>query len=343
MGTKTATSFLSREAQNSSQNADWDTQSTTASDSSTFVDEGLAATALALQDYRGVIKHCSKIVAISSGHFEAWFNLGYARHRIGEYEEAEFAYRQAHNINAEAFQPLLNLAILHELRGDSEAAKDTYQQALRLAPNNATGLWNLALLLEKDGSLEDAELLLMELVEQNPKHSGAWFQLGSLRILREDWDGSLTAFQSSLHIEPNMPEAIMNSAFACMKLGRLEEARSGFERLLRSTPDSVAALHGLATVSAETGDLETCLALRRKLASLNQGLPELTFNMALAFEKQGRTPEAIRLYSEALKQRPRFVEALLNLGHVLEKSGQAEAAQDCWKSAVALGVTSPSE
>jgi tetratricopeptide (TPR) repeat protein len=338
MSTKNAAQLLSREEMNVSQPVARDIENMTVGDASAFVDEGLAATALALEDYRGVIKHCSKIVAVSAGHFEGWFNLGYARHKVGELEEAEFAYRQAHHINSNAAEPLINLAILHESRGDAAAARDAYQQALHLAPGNTTGLWNLALLFEKEGRLEDAELLLMELAEQCPDHQGAWFQLGSLRIVREDWEGAVAAFETSLNQNPDLPEAILNSAFACMKLGRLEEARSGFEQLLESTPDSIPALQGLATVTAETGDLDACLRLRRRLIGLNQNLPELTFNMALAFEKQGRIPEATRLYSEALKQRPKFVEALLNLGHMLEKSGQTDAAQDCWKNAVALGV-----
>ena len=43
---------------------------------------------------------------------------------------------------------------------------------------------------------------------------------------------------------------------------------------------------------------------------------------------------AIRLYREAISQRPNFAEALLNLGHALKSQGQADEARTCWKQAL---------
>ena len=44
--------------------------------------------------------------------------------------------------------------------------------------------------------------------------------------------------------------------------------------------------------------------------------------------------DAIRLYQEALAERPNFAEALLNLGHALKSQGNLDEARNCWRQAL---------
>ena len=51
-------------------------------------------------------------------------------------------------------------------------------------------------------------------------------------------------------------------------------------------------------------------------------------------EKSGKVEEAIKLYRDAIAQRPNFAEALLNLGHALKAKGHQDEAKTCWKQAL---------
>jgi tetratricopeptide (TPR) repeat protein len=51
-------------------------------------------------------------------------------------------------------------------------------------------------------------------------------------------------------------------------------------------------------------------------------------------QKTGQLDDAIRLYREAIAQRPNFAEALLNLGHALKSQGAQDEARSCWKQAL---------
>ena len=44
--------------------------------------------------------------------------------------------------------------------------------------------------------------------------------------------------------------------------------------------------------------------------------------------------DAIKLYHEALAERPNFPEALLNLGHALKSKGSVEEARNYWRQAL---------
>ncbi|MCX6621476.1 MAG: tetratricopeptide repeat protein [Acidobacteria bacterium] len=63
--------------------------------------------------------------------------------------------------------------------------------------------------------------------------------------------------------------------------------------------------------------------------------PELFYNTGLLLQKSGQVDDAIKLYREAVAERPGFAEALLNLGHALKERGQQDEANQCWKEALA--------
>jgi tetratricopeptide (TPR) repeat protein len=51
-------------------------------------------------------------------------------------------------------------------------------------------------------------------------------------------------------------------------------------------------------------------------------------------QKSGQFEDAIRLYQEALAEKPDFAEALLNLGHALKAQGKPDEARNCWRQAL---------
>ena len=116
-----------------------------------------------------------------------------------------------------------------------------------------------------------------------------------------------------------------------------------------SPPSSSVSAHGggaaLTLISPETDDLvivmvsglplePRALELQGKLIDQGEKTPELYYNTGLLLQKSGKTDEAIKLYREAIAQRPNFAEALLNLGHALKAQGQQDEARNCWKQAL---------
>jgi tetratricopeptide (TPR) repeat protein len=326
--------------------------------------EGLATSAMASGDYHAVIRHCSHLVQARPENYEAWLNLGVARARVGDYEDAIFCFHQATRIRAHQALPWLNLGIVRQLTGDDEGAIEAYEHALRIDPDQRDALWNLALLsaerdvmvhsthgdcrfrpgrqrppgllLDSAGEPGDTESLFLRLANVDPSWDGVWLRLGLARLRRDDWEGSAHAFRECLDRQPSNQDALLNLAVVHYRMGLLDEAQAGFEQVLRAVPQSVDALRGLAAVCAEIGDWERALSIRRKLVEMRQPFPELTFNLAWLLDCQGRDQDAIRLYCDVLKENPRCAEALLNLGHVLERLDRHPEAVECWKRAMAL-------
>ena len=92
--------------------------------------------------------------------------------------------------------------------------------------------------------------------------------------------------------------------------------------MLETDPASIDALRGLAALAVEREDLDKALDLQAKLIEAGERTPELFYNTGLLLQKSGQMEDAIRLYQEALAERPNFAEALLNLGHALKSQGR---------------------
>ncbi len=305
-------------------------------DPTLLLEEGLAAAALAMEDYRAVVRHCSHIVQVCPNHFEAWFNLGVARQQTGEIEEAIFSYHQAARLSPGDARPWINLGIARHAVDDTEGAREAYRSALDLDPAQPQALWNLAVILENSGARAEAMALYARTAAARPDWPEAWFRLGALRMEGGDRAGALAAFRECLELKPDFQQAALNAAICMKDTGDPEGARALLEEVLEQDPDSTDALRAAAAVCVECGDWKFGLAVRRKLAERRQSLPELTFNLALAADEQGHDDDAVRLYCEALRENPRFASALLNLGHVLARQGKAPEANECWRRAIAL-------
>ena len=114
----------------------------------------------------------------------------------------------------------------------------------------------------------------------------------------------------------------MNLGLAYWNIGDQEGAAKAFEAVLETDPQSIDALRGLAALAVEREDLDKALDLQAKLIEAGERTPELFYNTGLLLQKSGQVEDAIRLYQEALAERPNFAEALLNLGHALKSQGR---------------------
>lgn len=298
--------------------------------------EGMAAAALAMEDYRAAIRHCTQLTVLDAENFEAWLNLGVAHQRLGELAEAERAYQTAARLRREDARPHFNLGVLRQSGGDELGAREAYRQALAADASDRHTLWNLGLLAESFGDAEEAEAMFHPLAILDEENEQVWFRLGVNRYRREDWPGAAQAFARCLELSPGWKAAELNQGLALLRLGRLTESGEVFERILAEEPDCRPAVVGLTTVALETGAWEKAVRLRRRLSEAGETLPDLTYNLGVVLERQGRLEDALRFYCEALKERPRFAEALLNLGHVLDRMGRRKEATECWKRALGL-------
>lgn len=139
--------------------------------------------------------------------------------------------------------------------------------------------------------------------------------------------------------QPASPEdvrAAFEIAVALHREGRLEDAASGYGRVLAMAPDHFDALHLAGLVSYQNGQFAEAAERIEKAISLDPTQAGPHSNLGLALQRLGRTQEAAACYDRALALEPASIAALFNRGNVLRDLGRLDEALGSYEQVIRL-------
>jgi tetratricopeptide (TPR) repeat protein len=297
--------------------------------------EGLFTAALAEEDYLSAARYAEEVAAIAPNEWRVWYNVGMANHKAGRQEAAARSYREAIRLEPRNPEAHANLGTVLQESGDFAGAKASYEEALTLrpAPNR---LWNLALACEQLGEIEEAELAYEQLVEIDREWGDAWFRLATIRYDREDLSRALEAFEHAAEAKPDWPEALVNMGVCQYRLGISRDSIESFRRALVLSPGNAFALAGMAAAAVSAGDPGRAHDAYCVLRTAATPSAEVAFNVGLILQQNGEFSKAVDCYSDAVRLRPQFAEAYVNLGHALNSMDRKDEARAAWAQALEL-------
>lgn len=282
------------------------------------------------------IRLAASLLADSPSDAEAWFTQGIAEQRQNRLENALVAYENAVKCDPKGTLAWLNYgAVLHQL-GRIEEARDAYEMVLQQEPHCEPVLWNLALLHIATGNLTSAAQRLDELLGLCPANGSALFERALIHLQLEEFHAADAAFERCRELLPDSAPAAFNSGVAHYRLGNWAEANSSFATALQAKPGWAWAHLGLSAAALLDGRLDHAFSHARHLPESFAESAELLYNLALTCEQEGRSGEAATRYLQAVRAKPDFAQAWVNLGHILEALGYHERAVSCWKQALGL-------
>ncbi len=146
---------------------------------------------------------------------------------------------------------------------------------------------------------DEAEALCVELVAERPDLPEAWQMLGNFAMLNEDFAAAVDHSEQVLRIESNDARALYRLGYAHNRLGRIDEAKKNFSRLLAADPRHALALRDLGVLLLAEMDYA---GARKHLASSVEIDPEdfLTLR-SLAWILATHPDQGIRDADEALR------------------------------------------
>lgn len=103
--------------------------------------------------------------------------------------------------DAGVFNDLGNLLLLAHQPDDAETA---YRHAVELDPNKVSALFNLALLEQGKGALKDAAALYKRVLQADPRHAWAHYQLGSVYEVWGKEGSAIDEYAQSFALDPQL-------------------------------------------------------------------------------------------------------------------------------------------
>jgi predicted CXXCH cytochrome family protein len=253
---------------------------------------------------------------------EFYMELGDALQRAGRPEESAAAYRVA--IEKNRASALLWARLAQPLRalGKSQEPLEAMLKSVQADPNNAEAWYNLALLQSDLGDKKSAIDSFRKSIALDPEFADSRNSLGSVLAETGQVREAEAQFRDALRIRPALPGAHAYLAYLLANRGDLDEAIWHFERAGDGASNQLNYGITLASMNRTT---EARSHLERSLkADARQALAHEVLGGLL--EAEGKIPEAVSHYKEAIRLRPDFGKAHLDLGAVLARKGDRAGA-----------------
>ncbi|VVM05548.1 hypothetical protein MAMC_00658 [Methylacidimicrobium cyclopophantes] len=168
----------------------------------------------------------------------AWFFLGLAQEKVGNYHEAIRAYREAIRRKEDFPKAWCNLGTCYAYLGRY---------------------------LEAVGALKEA-------VRQKEDFGRAWSDLGAAYVGLGRPSEAVQALEKATRLRPDLPEAWANLGTAYAESKNYDRAIAATKKALRLKPDYAAAWCNLATLCKETGRKKEMAEACRKMQELDPAL-----------------------------------------------------------------------
>ncbi len=167
------------------------------------------------------------------------------------------------------------------------------------------------------GRLDEAEQSFRQALALRHDHLPAALNLGYLLLQRQRPHEALALVDGYIKKGVRTPELLMLKGQTLMALGDSEAAARTFEGLLRLSPSNLHGQIGHAAALVECGDLRRAEQVSRAALAHGNAPPEAHFVLARALIAQNRLNEAVEELRIAVRARPDYITAHVNLGELL--------------------------
>jgi tetratricopeptide (TPR) repeat protein len=233
------------------------------------------------KQYRAAQRELEKANALQPGTVEILYDLGQAYLRTSDYAKAELALNRALKLKPDSPDALYLLAQVYAEQAKPVDALDLLVRAHKLAPENTDIIFLLARLSMTQNYFEDAIPLLESGLQLAPVRADLRAALGESYFMSGKTERAIDEFKKLIELDPSARSyAFMGLSYR--HLGRFDEARKYFEAGLKQDPHDVSCL----------------------------------FNMGFIEERQGNHAKAEQLFQQALRYKPDYSEALLELANL---------------------------
>ena len=237
------------------------------------------------KDYTNALPFFERAVEIKPDFAGAYFCLGYIYDKLGRYQEAINAYKQAFRLEPNVKNGLygLQLSLHFFIFGDNQDSVDLYKQVVRFKPDDAEAHYSLGSAYDKFGHYQEA----------------------------------IDAYKQAIRIKPDYASAYISLGFAYDKLGRYREAIDAYKQAIRIKSDDAWVHYSLGSAYGNLGRYREAIDAFKQAIRLKPDDADMHLNLGVSYGSLGRLDrrqEAIDAYKQAIRIKPDYALAHYNLG-----------------------------
>jgi len=202
---------------------------------------------------------------------EAWFWLGEALLRAGDFGTAIASYQQALALRTQFPEVHLGLAQVREAQGDVDGALVQIEEALRQRPNYAEALLFRGKLLQQLGRTNDALVAYDNAIRANGRIAETYYRRALIYISDEENTAAVRDLQQAVRLQPNFPEAHYWLGRALYAQDRLQSALDSFRRAFALNPNYAEAIYYSGRAAEDLGLRTDAITAYQTVIQLDSG------------------------------------------------------------------------
>jgi tetratricopeptide (TPR) repeat protein len=231
------------------------------------------------------------------------------------------------------FAALAN-AYMYEKQFDQ--ARAVLNEGLAKRPGSSDLLEQLARTEALDGHYDLALAQFQKLLISDPASTVLLRHLAEVCDLQGDHARAIAFYQQAHRVAVDDVAVSVSLADALARAGRVNEASSIYQGVVRTHPDNAPALNNVAFFLADTGgDLDEALRLAKNALSKIPGQPSFADTVGYIYLKKGMLDSAIQSFSTLAHRYPTSASFRYHLGLALFQKGEKAGARKELQSALA--------
>ena len=174
------------------------------------------------------------------------FKTSYSQEKTGDYSGALNSIKAVYDENS--YEINLRLGWLSYKSGDFKASEGFYRKAVSLRSYAIEARFGLVFPLSSMGNWDQVIQIYKEILTIDPVNSVANYRFGLLYYGRQEYGKSEELFTKVVNLYPFDYDGLIMLGWTKLKLGKMIEAKSLFQKALLYSPDDPSALEGLSLI-----------------------------------------------------------------------------------------------
>jgi len=247
------------------------------------------------------IEHFKKILEISPGSYEAFFNIGTILLKKLKFKDAVDYFKSAINLEKDYFDAHFNIAECYKNLESFDEAILSLETCIKIKPNDLEIYNNLGLIYKQINK----------------------------------FDFSINNFKKTLEMDPNFYQGYNNLGVVYLEKDQLDEATDLFNKCIQINHSFVEAYNNLGMILNKKKKYHSAILILEQGLKINPNFKNIFVNLAVAYEAVGRVFEAIKLYEKETDTN-KTDKILMALGNCWVSIGEINKGLDCYKESLKL-------
>lgn len=220
--------------------------------------------------------------------------------------------------------------------GQNLQAIHVMKRIVEIKPEDESTMMELGIAFHESSLIDEAIIYFTEIIDSNPYSHIAWFNLGTLHNVKEDWKEALFAFDMCLVINEKFTAAHYGKANSYIQEKEYQNAIDTFNESFNFDHPNSYAYCCLGECYEKIGDFKKALIFYEKSLEIDDSQSDAWLGIGVVRDLNNQTLDALKFIEKAINLDPENPEYWYIFAEFLSKLGKITEAEDAFKKVVEL-------